>query len=179
MKLSGARSCEIPENAFLRRYRERGSYADCYVAEVEGAVSQAAFVHAFYTTTLFKVERLLLKWFASRPSTDQEAKEFAAGSKASFAAWRVEDRDAGQLLVSAGRTRSWFMASPVNGGAGDALVTRLFFGSAVLARPSRKSGKPELGLAFHALLGFHRLYSRALLQAAVSRLRAGRNAVAR
>ena len=170
---------EIPENTLLRRYREGGSYADCYVTEVGGAVSQAAFVQAFYTTALFKAERLLLKCLASRPSTDQEAKELAAGSRNAFAAWRVEDRDASQLLVSAGRTRSWFMVVPVNGNAAGASATRLFFGSAVIARPSREGGKPELGFVFHALLGFHKLYSRALLRAAVSRLRSsGRNVAA-
>jgi len=168
---------ELPENAFLRRYREGGSYADCYVSEVGGVVSQAAFVEAFYTTSLFKVERFLLTWLASRPSTDPEARELATGSRNSFAAWRVEDRDANQLLVTAGRTRSWLMASPINDCPLGVPATRLFFGSAVVARPGRKNGKPELGSLFHALLGFHKLYSRALLRAAVSRLQSP-NAVA-
>ena len=62
------------------------------------------------------------------------------------------------------------MTSPVSASAASAAATRLFFGSAVVARPGGKSGKPELGLGFHALLGFHKLYSQALLRAAVSRL---------
>ena len=33
----------------------------------------------FYTGSLFKLERLLLAWIASRPSTDEQAKELACG----------------------------------------------------------------------------------------------------
>src|SRR5262249_21100027 len=113
----------------------------------------------------------------SLPSTDREAEELAAGSRNSFAAWRVEARDAGQLLVSAGRTRSWLMAAPVGPGSG--VATRLFFGSAVVAPPRRRGGNAPPGFVFHALLGFHKLYSRALLRAAVSRLQSpGRDGAA-
>ena len=48
-------------------------------------------------------------------------------------------------------------------------ATRLYFGSAVV--PARaKDGRASLGAGFHSLLGFHRLYSHALLRAARSRL---------
>jgi hypothetical protein len=58
------------------------------------------------------------------------------------------------------------MATPI---AGNGSATRLYFGSAVL--PTRtKSGEARMSAAFTALLGFHRLYSRLLLAAAVARL---------
>ena len=44
------------------------------------------------------------------------------------------------------------------------------FGSAVVAIVDKQSGQAALGFTFEALLGFHKLYSRALLSAARSRL---------
>ena len=153
--------CDIPPDAFLLRYRDGRGYADCYCTEVDGRVSQAEFVRTFYTTRLFKVERLLLRLFASRPSTDADAAQLAAGDAAVFAAWRVEARADDQLLLCdfTGRTRSWLMASPLPGGG-----TRLYFGSAVVAPDGAAPGR--MGFPFHALLRFHRLYSRLLLHAA-------------
>ena len=136
-------------------------------------MSHAEFVEAFYTGRLFKLERLLLRVFLSKPSTDLQTRQLAAGELNEFAAWTVEARAENQLLLRAidGRTRSWLMVSAaaeeVPGG------TRLYFGSALL--PARnaatgKAGEPQLGFVFKALLGFHNLYSRALLRAAAARL---------
>jgi hypothetical protein len=55
-------------------------------------------------------------------------------------------------------------------GPGGSAFTRLYFGSAVVPVVDETSGQARMGLAFKALLGFHRLYSRALLSAAHSRL---------
>jgi hypothetical protein len=154
----------------LARYAGAGGYADCYVAHVDRAVSQAEYVEAFYTGRLFKVERLLLRLALSRPSTDDEARRLAAGAIVDFAAWRVEDRAADQLLMRdvGGRTRSWLMALPAS--QGPEPVTSLFFGSAVVPRLHASTRKVGMGFFFHALLGFHKLYSRALLRSARSRL---------
>jgi hypothetical protein len=167
-------ACELPQAALLRRYQGSGAYADCYVTEVVGAVPHAAFVEAFYTTALFKVERALLGWFAARPSTDNDARQLATGGAASFSAWRVEGRSADQLLLAdmTGRTKSWLMVAPVDGAAAEPR-TRLYFGSAVVSRTDAQTGKKRMGWAFHALLGFHRLYSRLLLLSARSRVLAG------
>ena len=99
-----------------------------------------------------------------------QAKELASGVLRAFAAWRVEERSANQLLMCdlSGRTRSWFMVTPA--GNGGSTVTRLYFGSAVVAVVDKQSGQAMLGFTFKALLGFHKLYSRALLSAARSRL---------
>lgn len=164
------RRCELPPGALLGKYQRGNTYADCYVTEVAWHVSHAEYVEAFYTTGLFKVERLLLAWLISKLSTDAEASLLAAGSLDSFAAWRVEARDADQLLMAdlRGRTRSWLMVVAVPGNAAGG--TRLYFGSAVVPVASARSGTPALGLVFRLLLGFHQLYSRALLFAAKSRL---------
>ena len=160
--------CDVPPDSFLRRYKEGSGYADCYVTEIAGTVSQAAFVEAFYTSALFKLERLLLAHLASKPASDADARQLAAGSVAAFSAWRVEAQSPSQLLLAdfTGRTRSWLMAVPVAGAAG----TRLYFGSAVVPK-QRRDGRPGgMGWPFHALLGFHRLYSRLLLGAAWRRV---------
>ncbi len=125
---------------------------------------------AFYTTRLFRTERFILKWAVARPSTDDDARKLAAGSLDHFAAWRVEARAQNQLLLCdfIGRTRSWLMteAAETNQGA----ATRLYFGSAVVPAGVSAGGKARMGFPFSALLGFHKLYSRALLAAARSRL---------
>jgi len=149
---------ELPAGALLQRYRDQGAYTDCFAIDVPGQVAHAAYVEAFYTTAVFKLERLLLALFVARPSRDAEARELASGQRQQFAAWSVEGRAPGQLLMCdyAGSTRSWLMAVPAGQG------TRLYFGSAVVR--SRQGG------VFRALLGFHKLYSRILLRAAVARV---------
>lgn len=162
--------CELPPGALLRRYLRGGAYTDCYVAEIGRPVTHAEYVTAFYTTALFKLERLILAWLVARPSTDAQAAALAAGTLDAFAAWTVEARADDQLLLSdfRDRTRSWLMVEGAgfNGEPG----TRLYFGSAVVPVTDRKSGQATLGTSFRALLGFHKLYSRALLLSAGSRL---------
>ena len=67
-----------------------------------------------------------------------------------------------------GRTRSWLMVAPLQTDRGPA--TRLYFGSAAVAVKSAPTGTPTLRVGFRALLGFHKMYSKALLSAAKSRL---------
>lgn len=162
----------LPAEAVLQGYRERGAYTDAYSADVPGAVTLARYVEAFYTTPVFRTERLILRLAVARPSTDAEARQLARGETDRFAAWSVEDRDRSQLLLCdfRGTTRSWLMVQPLADGAG----TRLWFGSAVVPTArSVQEGRPRMGFAFRALLGFHQLYSRVLLAAAVRRLAAG------
>jgi hypothetical protein len=158
-------ACDLPERALLQRYREQGAYTDCFVVEMPRPVRHAEFVNAFYTTSVFKLERLLLAWFLSRPSSDEDARQLADGKREDFSAWTVEARDADQILMCDmhGRTRSWLMVAPADDGAS----TKLYFGSAVVPVPKGPSGQPKMGAAFHALLGFHRIYSRVLLRSAV------------
>lgn len=169
--LAEIQSCEIPESAFLSRYATDGGYVDCYHAEVERVVSHAEFVEAFYTTFVFRLERFILKWLVDRPSSDSDVRDLAVGASTSFAAWRVEDRNANQLLLAdfTGHTKSWLMTLPIERDAGDAR-TRLYFGSAVVPRLNARTGKMELPATHRRLLGFHKLYSRVLLRATRTRL---------
>ena len=165
---ASVRPCPIPANALLDRYRQDGSYADCYCTDISGDLSHERYVQAFYTTSVFKLERLILKFAVSRPSTDAQAAQLAQGKADSFAAWSVEARSDNQLLLCDlhGRTRSWLMTAPLENGAS----TRLYFGSAVVPARNEHSGETRLGPMFSGLLGFHRLYSKILLSAARSRL---------
>ena len=163
--------CDLPRGALLQKYEQDGAYADCYSIDVAHRVSHAEFVEAFYTTALFRIERLLLSWFAARPSSDIDATHFAIRrTRDSFAAWDVEAHHPHELLMTdyLGRTRSWFMVAPAQSGA--AQNTRLYFGSAVVPSARAGSGARTVGVTFRLLLGFHQLYSRALLSAATSRL---------
>lgn len=172
----GIRSCPVPDTAMLGKYQNGSmpespqAYADCYSVEVRGVVMLSDFVFAFYTTPIFKLERVILKYLAGKASSDSEARQLARGSANSFAAWNVEQRDEEQLLMSdfRGRTRSWFMVTPTVNTSDSKTV--LWFGSAVVPRQNRKPGKQELGRAFTLLLGFHKLYSKALLYATKFRL---------
>jgi hypothetical protein len=152
----------LPDDALLQKYVHSGAYTDCYTTTLATPVTHADFVTAFYTTWLFKLERFILRVAVSRPSTDDEARRLADGEMEAFAAWYVEDRTENQLLMCdyRDRTRSWFMISG----------TRLYFGSAVVPVRDRASGKSSMGWTYRLLLGFHRLYSRALLYSAKSRL---------
>ncbi len=143
----------LPETALLQKYVQSGAYTDCYSTTLSTDVALADFVTAFYTTWLFKLERFILRVAVSKPSTDAEVTSLVRGERDRFAAWYVEGRADNQLLMCDFRdqTRSWFMVVP----------GRIYFGSAVI--PVQKP-------SFRWLLGLHRLYSRALLAAAKSRL---------
>lgn len=170
--MAAIRRCDLPPGALLSRYQRDGAYADCYVTTIGRQVSHAEYVEGFYTTPLFKTERLLLTWLAAKPSTDVDAAQLAAGARDTFAAWTVEARAPDQLLLAdyQGRTRSWLMVQATSGPA--SAGTQLYFGSAVVPARSTRTGvdKKTLGPVFNVLLGFHKLYSRALLTAAASRL---------
>lgn len=169
--MSVVQPCEVPLDSLLNRYEKGAGYADCYVAEVSGSITQEAFIEAFYTSSLFKVERTLLRYLAAKPASDADARRLAAGTATHFSAWRVEGQSASELLLAdfTGRTRSWLKAVPVVGSTG-ARRTRLYFGSAVVPRKTRPGQRPGMGWPFHLLLGFHRLYSRLLLAACIRQL---------
>lgn len=157
----------IPEQALHAHYQRQGAYLDCYATDIDAEVTLAQFVEAFYTSWLFRLERWILGWSVHKPSTDSQAREIARGERADFAAWTAEARGSEQLLMRdfLAATRSWFMVVPQATGA------RLLFGSVVTSRRNPRTGQLELGRSYRLLLGFHKLYSRALLAAARSRLR--------
>ena len=164
--MSSIQTTSLPAGALLERYSASGAYTDCYVATLPGQVALAEFMAAFYTTPIFKLERWLLARFLRYPSTDHEVQLLAQGQLTRFAAWHVESRESNQVILAAGRTRSWLMASQLPARPG---ATSLYFGSAVVQRR-----RGSLSWQFSALLGFHKLYSRALLAATVRRLAKGK-----
>lgn len=171
------RPCDIPENALLEKYNsnksydERAGYTDCYSVTLDGLVRQEDYIYAFYTSAIFKIERLLLKYLFRKPSTDEQARQLANGNAEIFSAWLVESRSDNQLLMCdfQNRTRSWLMVLPVEGEIDS--KTLLLFGSAVVPVKNPKTGKKGMGVAFNLLLGFHKLYSRILLYSAIFRLK--------
>ena len=157
------RSAALPQDALLATCAASGAYIDCYTIELARPVAMADFIFAFYTTSIFRIERWILARTLGAASTDEDVRRLADAETNTFAAWHVEARQSDQILLAAGRTRSWLMVAPQAATVGPSTV--LYFGSAVL--PRLRGG---LGWHFKALLGFHRLYSRILLGLAVRRL---------
>ncbi|KAB7615889.1 hypothetical protein F9L33_03775 [Amylibacter sp. SFDW26] len=156
--------CDLPDESLLSQYgKDTGAYVDCFCVDVPKQVNLEDYITAFYTTPLFKLERLLLK-LASYPSTDRDVIALAANQSDRFAAWKLVERTQKQIFLNAGRTSSWLHVDKNEQGA------RLYFGSAVANTTNAKTGKTEMGFLFSALLGFHILYSRALLWSAQKRL---------
>lgn len=157
--MSSVQKCAVPQGSLLAKYTQDGSYADAYRVELPGRITLPIFIKAFYTTWLFKVEALILKYTVERPSNDMEAQELAVSSRTKFAAWDVEGRTENELLMCdmLARRRSWFMVTHENE------RTQLYFGSAVVPVKNPKTGKSSLGFLFVILLGFHQLYSYFLL----------------
>ena len=168
--MSLVKNSRLPEEALLRQYLRDGHYTDCYSIDIAQSVTHSQYVAAFYTTFLFRIERVILKWAVSKPSTDAEAVQLAEKQRSSFAAWVVEARNNDQLLLSdfQGRTRSWLMVEPMS--QEQAPWTRLYFGSAVVRNRESESGQKSGTFGFSALLSLHRLYSVALLYSAKKRL---------
>lgn len=155
-----------PDSLLARLASERSAFADAYTLPVPRTVTLAEFVEAFYTTRLFKLERALLA-LLGKPASDAMARAVARGEGQRIAVWTVQAREGDELLMheDSGATRSWFKAEAGAGGG-----TTLWFGSAVLPRQHGAGEGARMGRVFHALLGFHRWYSRALLAAAARRL---------
>ncbi len=157
----------VPVDSLLASYSRPGNYTDCFIAEVPGQVTFSRFVDAFYSSPCFKPERFLLMALLDKRSSAEDIQALADGQADRFAAWTVEARGEGEILLCDFQqaTRSWLKAEPLASGG-----TRLWFGTAVAL--SRQSGaRQTIGRLIFASLGwFHRLYSRALLWGAVRRL---------
>ena len=158
----------VPEHSFLASCKDSGAFTDCYTITVPGNLGLAEFIEAFYTTRLFKTERWLLAKILACPSSDNQVRDLAYSAANDFSAWRVEQRSDREILLAFGQTRSWLYVEPLSETSknGETPATRLYFGSAVF--PARTSGK--FSFLFHALGGFHHIYSRCLLTAAVKRI---------
>ena len=157
---------ELPIGSLIAEQAELlGYYTDCFSIELTQSVTFPAFINAFYTTPLFRLERLILALTPKGRMKDVDVVALANGECDRMSVWTVETRRADEILLSAGRTKSWLMVVPHQGG------TRLFFGSVVVPEPPKRAGgAPRLGPVFDSLLRAHRVYSRLLLGAAAQRV---------
>ena len=152
----------LPSSALLQTYAARPEcYTDCYAVTLPRDIAFEDYVFAFYTTRLFKLERLILRIAAAAPSSDAEARALGRDEADRFAAWTVEGRQNDQILLCdmSSRTRSWLMLRQKAQG------NQLLFGSAVVGH-LRPDGSSSLGPLFQGLLGFHKVYAQALLASA-------------
>lgn len=160
-----ARSISVPKDALLHRYVDKpGAYTDCFEVMSPLSVTHVEFIEAFYTTWLFRLERVILAAVLCRGVSDTEVIALAEGREDNFAVWTVEDRMSDQILLqdASGQTCSYLAVVGKEGG-----VTHLIFGSAVFA----KTG--EMPLWIKALIPAHRFYSKALLRLAEWKIRKG------
>lgn len=166
----GVTATRLPAGTLLDDYRrDPGTYTDCFTTTLPGRHALEEFVFAFYTTGLFRAERLVLRIIAGIVSRDADLESLLAAGGERFSAWRVEARTQTELLLCdvTGRTRSWFRVEPAHDG------TTLCFGSAVLPAEQRRSAhRSTIGnyLGYRLVLPMHRAYSRLLLHAARQRL---------
>jgi hypothetical protein len=168
---SAVQPCPVPDDSLLAVHAglTPGSYADAFFVDVPGSVPLSDLVAAFYSSRMIAPELFLIGALFNRPSSRNQALQLGRGEIEAFSAWRVHQRTDDQVLMRetlSDKTRSWMRVQPAAGGVG----TRLYFGSAVLPVGRRADGAPRMSGLFHALLGFHRLYSRLLLASARTRL---------
>jgi hypothetical protein len=159
---------EMPLHAgtFIAEQAElTGYYTDCYGIELGHAITLPEFINAFYTTPLFRLERLILALTPKGRMKDADVTALSSGESDNMSVWKVEGRRDSEILLSAGRTKTWLMVVPSPNGS------LLFFGSVVVPEPpKRDGGTPRLGPVFDSLLSAHRVYSRLLLGSAAQRL---------
>ncbi|MCX7565522.1 hypothetical protein OS189_04085 [Sulfitobacter sp. F26169L] len=133
------------------------NYTDCFETALADTVTLSEFFVSFYTSPLFRLERQVLQLFLQRRISDAQVHLLAMGDADVFAVWRVEARRLREILLcdAVGHTRSCLRVE----------AHRLVFGSAVVARQGQGPG-----IFIKLTTPLHRLYSRALLRAAVRRI---------
>lgn len=159
---------EVPSNALTAKFRQQGDFVDCYCIDIKKSIDLELFIKAFYTSRAFILERTLLSLLTLKPTFDRHAQLLAEGKQDTFSIWSVEERVKEQILLKefTNHTKSWLMIHKWD----SADITRLCFGSVVVANKVDTNGKGNFGLMFHLLGGFHRLYSRVLLNSAYRKL---------
>jgi hypothetical protein len=158
----------LPADALLGRYADPalGAFTDAFVATIPRIVSLQELIAAFYSSPVIRLELLAIGLIFRKPGSAAHARRLAAGEAQAFSAWDVEDRTPDQILmreVLGGKTRSWLKVEPQLTEA--APLTRIYFGSAVLPAGSRRAS-PRMSPLVAALLPFHKVYSRSLLNGA-------------
>lgn len=140
-----------------------GYHTDATYVDVARGVELPQLIHAFYTSSLFKAERAVLR-LAGHRSSDEQAAALAAGDLDHFAVWKQEARSSHDLLMVdiSGRTKSWLCTERIQNGS------RLWFGTVVV--PKQTLTGLRIPFLFRALMRPHLFYSRQLLRSAVRNL---------
>lgn len=158
--------CPVPDTSLLaHQAADPDHYADCYSVNLPCEADLSAYLTAFFSLPIMRLERLIIAAMGT-PSRAQDVAALASGASDQLAIWKVEQRTEDQIVmrVSGGRIRTWLMRENTNDG------TRLYFGSSV--EPIEKpDGTVTLGPSIKTLEGFHRLYSRILIAGAARRLK--------
>lgn len=170
------RQIDPPKYSLLKDWQpglvrdESKSYRDCFITDVEHEVDLADFVFAFYTSHLFRLERLILSLAIKSRITEDHARALADGSSDSFAVWTVGERRSNELILcdKFGTTRSWFQISKMPSTTN--MATRMYFGSVVVVSSGEPDGCNNINLPVKLSLPFHRLYSRSLIKSAMRQL---------
>ncbi|APG49136.1 hypothetical protein [Phaeobacter porticola] len=159
----------IPEGSLLQQFAERpGFHVDAFVAHVGFTPSLNDYIVAMFDSRVFRIERALLALAAFKPTFKEGVAALAAAESDRLASWKTVQRTEQELLmeVEKGRVRTWLMVEPAQGGA-----SKLWFGSAVVPKPAQTGKAGGIGFVFRTLMGFHKLYSRVLLRAAIHGLK--------
>ncbi len=158
--------CPVPESSVLaHQAADPDHYADCYTVDLPCEADLSAYLTAFFTLPIMRLERWVITVMGT-PSTAQDVAALASGAADSLSLWQVEQRTDDQIAmrVSGGLIRTWLMREDIANG------TRLYFGSSV--EPIEKpDGSKSHGWGVKAFGGFHQLYSRILLAGAARRLK--------
>lgn len=78
----------LPVGTFIAEQAEfSGSYTDCYGIKLDHAITLPEFIAAFYTTPLFRLERLMLAITPKGRMKDADVTAMASGESDTMAIW--------------------------------------------------------------------------------------------
>ena len=164
----------------------KGAYIDCFCFMMPCVISFEEFVTAFYTSRLFKIERVILSIVVRKPSDDRQAIAIAQGRQKYFSAWSERARSPNELLMCdfQNQTCSFFKVVEVpcsksressenhyKDFSTNAPSSVLYFGTVLVPHKHSNGKLKEKPLFIRWLMPFHRLYSKALMRSAIKRLR--------
>ena len=154
-----------PEGLLTAYDKTPQCHTDCYRATVVKPVNLHDYILAFYDSSAFIPERMLIGFALGRKADREEVRCLANGEITSFSAWTVESRTLDEILLAdiSGATRSWLKVERTE----DPEKTTLYFGSAVVPRRDQHGRNRAPSLLFTLLTPFHVQYSKVLLAAAV------------
>ncbi|NVE95130.1 hypothetical protein [Altererythrobacter lutimaris] len=157
------RACELPEGSLLAGFGGADDYRDCFCREVPGEVSLEQYIERFYSSAVFRPERVVLG-LIGRGASAEDIRALASGESDQIAVWKVVERKPDEILLLSRdtNTASWLAVSSSSEAVGQTKnKTKLLFGSWV-------GGINES--RWRVMLAPHVWYSRLLLESAAKGL---------